>query len=72
MSKNMVIVLPWIPGLSGITGNETSDALALKDTLIKRTTEKEISQRPVKTTIRRIFQDDERLAIRTLRKTWKD
>jgi hypothetical protein len=72
MSKNKVILLPWFPGHSDITGNETADALTLKDTFITRTTENEISQRPVKTTIRRIIEDDERLAIRTLRKTWKD
>jgi hypothetical protein len=57
MSKNIVIVLSWIPGLSDITGNGTA-ALTLKYILITQTTGKEISQHPFKTVIRRIFQDD--------------
>ena len=57
----MVIVLPWIPGLSDITGNVTAGAVALKDTLTTQTTEKKISLRLVKTTVRREFHNDERL-----------
>jgi len=60
----MVIVLSWIPCHCDITGNETADDVALNDSLITQTTEKEISLRLVKTTDRKELHNDERLAIR--------
>jgi hypothetical protein len=58
VSKNKIIVLQWIPGHCDITGNEETDSLARKSTLITKTRDTEISH--CQSHNPKDFQDDER------------